>query len=122
MTDATAAKLNRIGNLFGPFCVTHGLQGPASAAEFKDYIRTCPQLQLQTLQVNKDNLDPLFQSDRDQQPFVFRYGLSLVGPGGKASRQLVAYEQTGKSGKRLALFTTGKVELVDESTLKQMVQ
>jgi hypothetical protein len=118
--DSTAAKLQKIGNFYGPYCVAHGLRGPASEAEFRAYIRSCPALQLQTLDVSPDNLDPLFKSDRDQQPFILRYGLSLAGSGGKANKQVFAYEQTGKSGKRLALYTTGKVAMLDDAALQEL--
>jgi hypothetical protein len=120
--ESTAAKLQKIGNLYGPYCLAHGLRGPASEAEFRSYIRTCPSLQLQTLAINTDDLDPLFKSDRDQQPFIFRYGLVLAGADRKASRQVVAYEQKGGSGKRLALYSTGRVEMVDEESLQKLVQ
>jgi hypothetical protein len=118
--ETTTAKLQKIGNFYGPYCMAHALRGPASETEFRDYIKKCPSLQLQTLEVNPDDLDPLFKSDRDQQPFVMRFGLSLAGAGGKASKDVFAYEREGRGGKRLALYTTGRVELVDEAAVKAL--
>jgi hypothetical protein len=118
--DTTAAKLQKIGNFYGPYCFANGMRGPTSEAQFRDYIRKCPPLQLQTLDVNPNDLDPLFKSDRDQQPFVLRFGLSLAGPGGKAAKDVVAYERAGRNGKRLALYTTGRVEMLPESAVKDL--
>jgi hypothetical protein len=118
--DTTAAKLQKIGNFYGPYCFANGMRGPASETQFRDYIRKCPALQLQTLDVNPDDLDPMFKSDRDQQPFVLRFGLSLAGPGGKASRAVFAYERAGRGGKRLALYTTGRVEMLPEADLRDL--
>lgn len=118
--DTTTAKLQKIGNFYGPFCIEHGLKGPSSETQFKDYIRKCPSLQLQTLDVDPNDLDPLFKSDRDQQPFVLRYGLSLKGAGGKAAKDVCAYEREGRNGKHLALYTTGRVELIDEAAVKNL--
>jgi hypothetical protein len=62
-----------------------------------------------------DDLDGIFTSPRDQQPFVVRYNLKLE-PGGPT--RTVAWEAVGKDGKRFVALSTLYVEEYDEETFK----
>jgi hypothetical protein len=63
-----------------------------------------------------DDLDGIFISPRDQQPFVVRYNLRLE-PGGPT--RAVAWEAAGKDGKRFVALSTLYVEEYDEETFKE---
>jgi hypothetical protein len=66
-----------------------------------------------------DDLDGIFTSPRDQQPFVIRYNLKL-DPGGKT--RAVAWEAEGQGGKRFVALTVGYVEEYDDETFKEYNQ
>ena len=70
------------------------------------------------MQVDPGNLDALFVSDRDGQPFVVRYGVS----GGLGATDAVIFEQQGRNGKRQVGFTDGTVEEVDSARYDQLLQ
>jgi hypothetical protein len=63
-----------------------------------------------------DDLDGIFISPRDQQPFVVRYNLKLE-PGGPT--RAVAWEAAGKDGKRFVALSPLYVEEYDEETFKE---
>jgi hypothetical protein len=115
----TAVKLRTLADFYGGYAVQNKGRGPAGEAEFKKYIAGRHAYELQAKNVDAGNLDALFVSDRDQQPFVVLYGTELsVSGGGKAP--LLAYEQAGSGGRRLVVFTTTKVEEVGEPALEQL--
>jgi hypothetical protein len=64
------------------------------------------------------SIDDMLVSPRDSQPFVIAYG--------KAARRLldegvVAYEQTGVSGRRLVGFALGYVQELDQQAFDQLL-
>jgi hypothetical protein len=63
-----------------------------------------------------DDLDAIFTSPRDQQPFAIRYHLKLE-PGGQT--RAVAWEANGQAGKRYVALTAGYVEEYDDETFKE---
>jgi hypothetical protein len=64
-----------------------------------------------------DDLDKIFTSPRDRQEYVIRYNLKL-DPGGQT--RAVAWEATGKGGKRFVALSTGYVEEYDEEAFKEV--
>lgn len=70
--------------------------------------------------LNPDGLDKAFVSDRDGEPFVVRYG-QRIGSVGGTSTQVIAHEKTGKGGRRLVSFVSGKVELADDARLQEVL-
>ena len=93
LDSPTAAKLRAVGNMYLDHAVGKGGAGPA---------------------------DGLFRSDRDGEPFVVLYGKKIAGVSG-TDAPLVAHEKAGKAGRRLVAFANGKVELADESRLKELL-
>ena len=63
------------------------------------------------------NVDELFISERDGQPYVIFYGKRPAG----VHADLVGYEQTGVDGKRFVGFGLGVVEEVDEQRFAELV-
>ena len=63
------------------------------------------------------NVDELFISERDGQPYVIFYGRPPAG----LNPDLVGYEQTGVDGKRFVGFGLGVVEEVDEQRFSELV-
>jgi hypothetical protein len=71
-----------------------------------------------------NNIDPkdprLFISDRDQEPFVFRWGQGISY--GTPNPPLLAHEKTGKNGQRLVVYADGELGLVDDARFKELTE
>lgn len=74
--------------------------GPRDEAAFKKFIDGTPAAELEEIGATGGDIDGLFVSERDKQPFFIRYGLKL---GNSASRALVL-ESQGLGGKAVVLF------------------
>jgi len=70
--------------------------------------------------VELSRLDEYFTSTRDKQPIQIRFGVPVTNLGRNAP--LVAHEQTGVRGKKLAVYANNKVEELDEAGLKQAIE
>jgi hypothetical protein len=81
------------------------LNGPKNEGAFQTFIKSMRPEQLEEMGVESSQLDKLFVSERDGQPFTVRYGVDMPGSG-SGHHQAVVFEQRGKSG-RIAVFLTG---------------
>jgi hypothetical protein len=114
---ANDSNVKRLSNLYQSFASRHGWRGPKDEAEFKEFIRNFPAHRLEMMGVGPDQLDTLFVSEIDGQPFQVKYeiksGLGAVIP--------VVFEQQGEGGKRMVGFTNGSVQVADESLVRQLL-
>ena len=95
---------------------------PGLVKEFKDFIRSLPKAELDGMGVDPSNLDSLFTSPRDNQPFVVRYQQAKSAGGMMGGQPIVvAYEKTGVDGKRAVVTSLAGVEELDEAQFKQKV-
>jgi hypothetical protein len=120
LDSPTAKKLRALGNFYLEHAVAKSGKGPVNEQEFKKHIRATPDHVLSVSGIDRASIDSLFNSERDQEPFVVVYGLTITKVGGDAA-PLVAHDKTGANGKRLVGFANGKVELVDESRLNELL-
>jgi hypothetical protein len=104
--------LQVLASLYGRYITKHRGQPPPDEAALKKFIPTISPDELRALGVDSSNLDALFTSPRDGQPYVVRY---------RQSASVVAYEREGKNGKRYVAYSNTKVEEVDDAQLKQLV-
>lgn len=130
--------MRNLAVLLGQYTGRHQGRGPKDEQEFKTYLRG---LSADEMRSFGGDVDKLFVSPRDLQPYVIRYGQSAGPPGMPGSglrpgesitvgpnspnaynEPLVAYEKTGVEGKRYVAYQTGKVELVDEARLQQLAK
>lgn len=88
--------------------------GPANEAEFKRFLRSIPAQQLAEVQSHPGEIDQLFISPRDGQPYRLVYGLRIDARPG-----VVLYESTGVDGKKRVYFLSGKSEEMDDAQLQQ---
>jgi len=116
LNSSTAVKLKALGTLYLDYAVAKRGQGPSSEKVLKSHMRSLPDFVLQMNGVDPGGIDAVFVSDRDQESFVVLYGITISGVSG-TSAPLIAYEKTGKKGKRLVVFANTKVAYVDESQL-----
>jgi hypothetical protein len=120
LESPTAAKLRTISNLYLTYAIGKNGQGPESEEGFKKYLRGLTDDILVPAGVDRKEIDSLFISERDGQPFVVLYGLKITGISGK-SGSVLAHEKTGKNGKRLVALSNTKVEHVDESGFQDLL-
>ena len=113
------SNIKRLANLYNSYQSRHGSQGPKDEAQFKNYIQNdMPVHRLELMQVDPNNIDGLFSSERDGQPFLVRYGVNA----GSGWIVAVVFEQQGKSDGRQVAFTNGTVEMVDEARYQQLLE
>ncbi|QDT69832.1 hypothetical protein MalM25_27740 [Planctomycetes bacterium MalM25] len=99
--DARVAALNstniqKLYNCYSLFQHYNGYRAPKDEAEFKEFLlRPRYAKNLSRMQIDPANLDAIFVSERDGEPFRIRYGVN--GLGDKA----IVFEATGVEGRRL---------------------
>ena len=82
---------------------------PASEKELRGFI---------TEKAADADLEALFRSSRDGQPYVVVYlGKSKASPG-----TVIAYEKNGQGGKRFVAFSTTEVRELDDAAFKQSLE
>ena len=113
------SNIKRVANLYMAYQFRKGMKGPADEATFKKFIQSeMPARKLELMRVDKNNVEGLFKSERDGEPFQVRYGLS----GGPSTVFAVVFEKTGQGGKRLVAFTNGSVEEADPARYEQLLK
>lgn len=116
---AASRNLKAVAELYCDFAFSHKSAGPADEQALKKHARGMDRRSIEALQIDINQLDVVFTSPRDQQPLRVRYGLGVSDLGRNAP--LLAHEQTGARGKRLAVFANGRVEELDDAQLQQLI-
>jgi hypothetical protein len=120
LNSPTAKRLRGIANYYLDLAFARSGKGPANEQELKKHLRRQERSDLASNGIDPQSIDStLFVSERDQEPFVILYGLTITRVSAD-SAPLVAHEKTGKNGKRLAALANGTVKLVDESGLEAL--
>ncbi len=114
---AEKLRLEILAELYRDYVNQHR-RGPPNEQAFKDHIRKLPKEQKDQLKIG-DDVDTLFVSPRDQQKYVIRYNLALSVEG---ETRAIAWEHTGKDGKRFVALSMGYVEEKDEDEFKQLTK
>jgi hypothetical protein len=112
------SNIKRVANLYMAYQRVNNWQGPKDKAAFVEFIQKMPAHRLQMMQVNVNDIDGLFQSERDNQAFNVRYGIG-GGPGWSVA---VVYEQNGIDGIRQVASTNGSVEEADANRYKALLE
>lgn len=115
--EEPVVHLKALAVLYGRYVGSHRGQSPPSEAEFKKFIQSLPKTELETLKVA--DVDSLFISPRDNQPYQVQYNIPLPPPGPQGA-PVVAYEQTGSGGERYVATSLGDVQLVDEAKFQEV--
>lgn len=118
-------ELQQLGNSFNEFFRARG-KTPADEAEFKEFIAgSLTDVKRQILGIN--DVDSLFKSKRDNQPFVIRYGVTITeGPPTPGSEPLVTgtivvYEAAGSGGYRQVFTSMGDLTELKFDDLVKLV-
>jgi hypothetical protein len=121
LNSPTAARLRGLANVYLDYIVPRNGNGPAREQDLKKHMRGLPDFVLQNSGIDPKDLDATFRSLRDEQPFVVQYGVMIGGISGN-SKQVIAHEKTGKYGKLLVVFASGKVDLVTQDRLEKLLK
>lgn len=101
LASLNATNVQRLSNLYSSYQSENNWRGPADEAEFKKFLHAYNPANLQRIGIDPNQIDALFISERDSQPFKIRYGV----PGNvMGSSEPVIFEATGDGGKRLVGF------------------
>ena len=120
LNTPTAARLRGIATYYLDLTFARNGKGPANEQELKRHLRKQERTDLISNGIDPQAIDStLFVSDRDQEPFVVLYGQSITRISAD-SAPLVAFEKTGKDGKRIAVLANSKLRLVDDAGLQAL--
>lgn len=115
-------KLNmqKLANSYVMFASVNGNVGPKDADELKNFIKTddrvAPRLGMSSGDLN--NLDGLFVSDADGEPFAIRYGLKIRID---EDRSPLVFDKVGVDGmRRVALANNKILEITDAKKYDRM--
>src|SRR5262245_47174210 len=92
-------NLSNLARLYGFYVGKNRGQPPADLATLEGFAQKADRAELQRRGVTATDLQAIFVSSRDNQPFVYRRpkGKGVPGVGGG---NVILYEQTGSGGKR----------------------
>lgn len=98
-------NLQRLGNLYCEYQLQNGWEGPDDEESFREFIGGLPSEALELVGIEVANIDGLFVSERDEQPFRIRYEVK----GSPYSSQAVVFEEAGVDGVRSVAYTSGQI-------------
>ncbi len=90
-------SIDRIRNAYYLYMEEHGFRGPKNEKALRKFLTSenaGVQLKLDRMGIDRQDIDKLFISERDGEPFIIRYGLKGVAD------HAIAFEKTGVEGKR----------------------
>jgi hypothetical protein len=108
------APLKQFAVLYGHYLSNHRGKPPKDAAQLKAFAKT-----VDVRKLGVDDLEKAFVSPRDGQPYVLV--AQTAGVPDPTRPSVIAYEQTGKDGRRFVAFATTAVEEVDETRFAELV-
>jgi len=107
-TAPTVISLRKLASYYGMFTSSHKGTAPANEGELRAFIKE---------KAADADLDGLFRSARDGQPYVVTYfGATKVLPS-----TVIAYEKEGQAGRRFVAYSTTDVRELDEPEFKLAV-
>ncbi len=112
------SNLKKLSLFFGQYQGQHRGAWAPDEKSLKEFIKS-QELMLKSHQIT--DVDGLFISERDHQPYVILFGSQDGAPLGPGGSPVVAYEKVGVAGKRFVASSLGAVEEVDEQRLRQWV-
>lgn len=111
-------SLQKLVVVYGQYLRDHRGDAPADEPAFRKSIEGLSEAERSGRGLN--DIDALFTSPRDKQPYVVRYGGKIGAPGPDGA-PWVAHEKTGQGGKQYVGFATGQMEEVDEKRLQEIL-
>lgn len=109
---ANDTNIKRLATLYSFFHVANKFKGPKTETEFRQFIEQQDASRLALANIKAGELDKLFVSERDGEPFKIRYGIDTRVRGPALA---VIFEATGVDGKRHVGFAGAQMREVDST-------
>ena len=110
IAEMNSTPIRRLLTSYVYFQGKHGFKGPRNEKELKDFIANDRYKKgFDRVGIDTSNVDALFISDRDGQPFKVKYGISSSPMGFKDA---VVFESEGVDGEVMVAFGGAKVEVM----------
>jgi hypothetical protein len=106
------ANGKRLVNLYSQYQAEYG-RGPKDEAALRKFILAKSPAALEEMGISSGNLDSLFISEQDKQPFFIRYGAPVVD-----GRQALVMESQGSGGTVSVFFAGPKVVRVPAAEIE----
>jgi hypothetical protein len=110
-------NIRTLARMYGQYMSAHRGMGPKNEQEFKKYLQGRRD-ELAAEQIT--DIDSLFISNRDGQPYTVVYGMTPAKSMTPTGR-VVAYEKQGVDGKRMVAYELMSVEELDEARFQAVV-
>jgi hypothetical protein len=107
---------------YGQYQARNRGQAPPSEKDFKEFIQKQMTREfLEGFGASPEDLDKLFISPRDKEPYQVRYKALLRPPGPDGKGEIVIWEKEGVNGKRMVAYSTTKSDEIDDATFKELM-
>jgi hypothetical protein len=118
LAELDKTNIQKVANLYNAFIYQHGGFGPKVAAELKEFVIKggIAENNLRLMLIDPKNLDSIFISERDGQPFKIR----PMVQGNPLKVSAVVFEEKGVDGRRQVGFTDSTVQEVDDAKYKEL--
>jgi hypothetical protein len=108
--DLNGTAIQRLANSYQFFQAKNGYQGPKNEKEFKDFIQDpVNQKGFDRAGIDNSDVEAMFVSPRDEEPFKVKYGVSGSPYGFK---EAIIFETAGVEDELMVGFGSGGTELM----------
>ena len=119
--SANEKNLQALSVFYGQYISRNKGQTPPNEEAFKKFLKTLNPAQFEAVGLDQGNLDAIFTSPRDNQPYGIAWKLKSTTPGAEGA-PMVIWEQTGVNGKRFVADSLGKIEEIDEAAFNSRLE
>jgi hypothetical protein len=118
LDSPTAHKMSGLANAYLDHVV--GANGPPpDEAALKKHMKGLRASVQYDFKIDPNNVDASFVSERDKEPLVVMYGKDIGKISGD-SKHVIAHEKTGKNGRKLVVYASTKVDIVNDAELEKL--
>ncbi len=113
-------NLQKLSNVYSLYVSRNGYKGPKDEETFRDFLENDPSIEknIGYMGIGRADFEKISISERDDQPFLVRYGLHLPPMSPKQPQVL---ETAGVDGVRMVIMSNGDiVEVQDEAEYEKM--
>lgn len=114
--QSNKTNIQRLSNCYSMYQFNNGWQGPVDEASFKKYLSEVRPEILSRMGI--DDIDSIFISERDGQPFKVRYAVKGTARG---TSEAVVFEAEGSGGKKMVGFLNMTQREVDQAEYDQLL-
>ena len=109
------SNIQRLSNCYAMYQFNNGWQGPKDEASFKEYLNGVRPKILERMGIT--DVDAIFVSERDGQPFKVRYAVNGTARG---TSEAVVFESEGSGGKKMVGFLNMTQREVDQAEYDEL--